>query len=158
MKTLDIQSTFEGALKTALWNYKPKPQNLQGGTRFNPARRMLPKPHPTLKLSRAGRTSRRRRMAIDAKLYSHDFTHEATVPASAAAPGWVRNAPTVGQLLENLRPTKKHVLARAPEPQPLVRPSGRSNLAHRGEQWRADENDRHSINDRRRSQNRALEL
>jgi hypothetical protein len=47
MKTIVTQSTFEGALKTALWNYKPKPQNPQGGTHFNPAPRMLPKPRPT---------------------------------------------------------------------------------------------------------------
>ena len=47
MKTGDTQSTFEGTLTTAPWNYKPKPKNLQGGTHFNPARRMLPKPHPT---------------------------------------------------------------------------------------------------------------
>jgi hypothetical protein len=36
MKTGHSKPSIEGALKTALWNYKPKPLNLQGGTLFNP--------------------------------------------------------------------------------------------------------------------------
>jgi hypothetical protein len=47
MKTSHSKPSIEGALKTALWNYKPKPLNLQGGTLFNPPPRSLPEQRPT---------------------------------------------------------------------------------------------------------------
>jgi hypothetical protein len=92
---------IKGALKTTPWNYKPEPQNPQGGTRFNPPPRALPQYAPNERSSVAGPEMRERRsLAMNNELNGPNIAHR-------FAPGPVHCSAGLGATMINvLHPLK----------------------------------------------------